>query len=336
MTARNHDRPSRTVTSVDVAREAGVSQATVARTFSSPDLVSPATRKRVEEVASRIGYVPNAIARSLKSQRTNIIGAVVPAHGEYWQSVLTEFSQCLRQQNRQLLLFSFTDASQTDRLLDSVRQYRLDGVVLASSTIGPEQLAAMSGSAFPVVVFNQPAAAGVINSVSVDNEEGMALVAEHLVATGVGSVVFVGGVSDSSTDRLRYQGAARALGRRNIACPYLSAGAFTYDAGYKAVSTLLDEQPLPDAIMVASDEIALGVLDGLANAGVDVPGDVLVTGFDGLPQAAWAGFDLTTLVQPVGELVANAVDLLLEPQAERPVEVVAHGTLRIGATTTRT
>ena len=336
MKASSDDRPARSVTSVDVAREAGVSQATVARTFSSPHRVSPSTRARVEEAANRIGYVPNAIARSLKSQRTDIIGAVVPAHGEYWQSVLTEFSQHLSQRNRQLLLFSFTDTDQVDRVLDSVRQYRLDGLVLASSTIGPTQLAAMTASTVPVVAFNQPAAAGVINSVSVDNEEGMALVADHVVTTGAESVVFVGGVSDTSTDRLRYQSAARTLGARNIACPYLAAGAYTYEAGYKAVSELLDRHELPDAIMVASDEIALGVLDGLAKAGVGVPDDVLVTGFDGLPQAAWAGFDLTTLVQPIGELVTKAVDLLLDRQGEQPVDVVAHGTLRLGATTTRT
>ena len=336
MTSRKDDPPGKSVTSVDVAREAGVSQATVARTFSSPHLVSPTTRTKVEQAANRIGYVPNAIARSLKSKRTNIIGAVVPAHGEYWQSVLTEFSQCLSQENRQLLLFSFTDVDQVDRVLDSVRQYRLDGVLLASSTIGPKQLAAMTASAVPVVAFNQPAAARVVNSVSVDNEEGMAMVAAHVAAMGATSVVFVGGIPDVSTDRLRYQGAARTLGQKGIACPYVAAGAFTYDAGYKVVSELLDRAELPDAIMVAGDEIALGVLDGLARAGVDVPGDVLVTGFDGLPQAAWAGFDLTTLVQPVGQLVTKAVEILLGPEPDHPIDVVAHGTLRIGATTTKT
>ena len=336
MASRKSKRRSGSVTSIDVAREAGVSQATVARVFSSPHLVSDATRKKVEQTATRVGYVPNAIARSLKSQRTNIIGAVVPAHGEYWQNVLTELSQHLAEHDRQLLLFSFDDGAQVDRVLDSVRQYRLDGLVLASSRIGLGQLAAMAASELPVVAFNQPAAGRVVNSVSVDNAEGMAMVAGHLVATGVRDVVFVGGLSGTSTDQLRYQGAARALGQHGLACPYIEAGAYTYDAGYKVVASILERSKLPGAIMVSSDEVALGVLDGLANAGLDVPNEVAVTGFDGLPQAGWAGFDLTTLVQPIEELVRRAGQLLLEPPTDGPIEVVASGTLRIGATTSAT
>lgn len=332
----NRNRAARAVTSVDVAREAGVSQATVARTFSSPHLVADGTRAVVERAADRIGYVPNAIARSLKSQRTNIVGAVVPAYGEYWQSVLTEFSRQLAPLDRQLLLFSFADAADVGRVLDSVHQYRLDGLVLASSNIAHTQLAGMADAAVPVVAFNQPAASNIVNSVSVDNAEGMALVADHLVSTGVESVVFVGGVSGTSTDQLRYQGAARALGRYGVACPYVEAGAFTYEAGYKIVPAIMQRSELPDAVMVASDEVALGVLDGLASAAIDVPGDTSVTGFDGLPQAGWAGYDLTTFVQPIDILVRRATELLLDPPNDGPVEVAVSGTLRIGATTSPT
>ena len=92
---RSQKQADRRVTSVDVAAESGVSQATVARVYSSPHKVAPATRDKVRAAAERLGYVPNAIARSLKSQRTNIVGAVVPAYGEYWQNVLAEFSRQL-------------------------------------------------------------------------------------------------------------------------------------------------------------------------------------------------------------------------------------------------
>ena len=131
------------VTSHDVAAEAGVSQATVTRVFSSPDLVAPDTQQRVRDAADRIGYVPNAIARSLKSQRTDIVGAVVPTQGEYWQSVLTSFSRRLAEKGKQLLLFSFADADHVVDALDAVGQYRLDGLVLASSTISQEHLVRM-------------------------------------------------------------------------------------------------------------------------------------------------------------------------------------------------
>ena len=161
--------------------------------FSSPEKVSPATREKVHSAAERLGYVPNAIARSLKSQRTNIVGAVVPAYGEYWQNVLAEFSRQLAQRSHQLLLFSFAKPEDVDGALASVAQYRLDGVILASATIGQAQLGRMQSSALPSVAFNQPAAEGLVPSVSVDNEAGMAELAQHLVDMRVGTALYIGG-----------------------------------------------------------------------------------------------------------------------------------------------
>ncbi|MEM7286550.1 MAG: LacI family DNA-binding transcriptional regulator [Actinomycetota bacterium] len=323
------------VTSVDVAAESGVSQATVARVFSSPHLVSPTTRAKVEAVAQRLGYVPNAIARSLKSQRTTISGAVVPAYGEYWQSVLTQFSRQLAEQGQQLLLFSFADSDDVDRALAAVAQYRLDGLILASATIGTDQLTRSADREVPVVAFNQPAASGLVPSVSVDNELGAAQLAEHLVEIGCRTVTYVGGVSSASTDRLRYQGATRTLADAGIALPYVEAGAYTYEAGYKAAGHFADGDTLPDAVMVGSDEVAFGFFDGLHQAGVSVPDDLLLTGFDGLPQATWAGYDLTTLVQTTDVLVAKAIELLSADSAAPPDSVVVPGTIRHGRTTRR-
>lgn len=329
----------KTVTSVDVAAESGVSQATVARSFSSPGLVSPKTQAKVFEAAERLGYVPNAIARSLKSQRTNIIGAVVPAHGEYWQSVLTATSQQLAARQQQLLLFSFAEAPEVDGVLEAMQQYRLDGLILASANIGQPQLIRTQQIGLPIVAFNQPAASGVVPSVSVDNMAGTEALANHLVAQGARTALFVGGVSSTSTDQLRYRGAAQALGASGVACPYLEAGAFTYDAGFKAAANIVEMPNRPDAVMVASDEVAFGVIDGLRMAGLEVPGDIMVTGFDGAPQASWNGYDLTTLVQTIPVLVEKAIGLLLnpaDPSSSQPADVVVPGTLRIGRTTRNT
>jgi len=246
------------VTSVDVAHRAGVSQATVARSFSSPELVSPATQERVRAAAQELGYVPDAIARSLKSRRTNMIGAVVPAHGEYWQNILTAFSRQLAQRSKQLLLFSFADPSGIDDVLATVAQYRLDGLILASASIRQPQLARVQTNAVPIVAFNQPAAAGVVPSVSVNNESGMAELAEHVVEMGCRSVLFVGGISAVSTDQQRYRGAAQALGAHGVPCAYVEAGSFSYDDGYKTAQLIVDRETTPDAIMVAGDELAFG------------------------------------------------------------------------------
>lgn len=327
----------RAATSVDVAAAAGVSQATVARCFSSPEVVAPDTRLKIEAAAERLGYVPNAIARSLKSQRTNIVGAVVPAVGEYWQNVVTYFSRRLTARGRQLLLFSFRDQAEVNETLAAVMQYRLDGLILASATIAEAHLSRMRQTGLSVVAFNHPDAAGIVPSVTVDNEAGAAELARHLADLGCASVLYVGGVAAASTDRARFRGAARTLGSTGVRCNYMEAGAFTYEAGYRAGERVGTLEELPDAIMVGSDEMAFGVLDGLRRYGLAAPADVLVTGFDGLPQASWAGYDLTTLVQPADQLAEHAVELAADatadPVLDEPPSVVVAGTLRRGLTT---
>ncbi|MEO0491916.1 MAG: LacI family DNA-binding transcriptional regulator [Actinomycetota bacterium] len=321
------------MTSIDVAAHVGMSQATVARVFSNPEKVAPATRERVEAAAAELGYVPNAIARSLKSQRTNIIAAVVPSVGEYWQSVLTAFSKQLAARRQQLLLFSFSDPAQLEHVLASLAQYRVDGVILASASIDAGRLARVGAQQLPLVAFNQPAASGVVPSVSVDNTLGMRHLAAHLVENGARRVAYVGGVASTSTDQTRYRGAAQALADDGIACPYAEAGGWDYEHGYDAARTLIEAGDLPDAVMVSGDELAFGVIDAIEDRGLRVPDDIMVTGFDGLPQAAWAGYDLTTLTQPVELLVEQAIALLLEPAPAEIADIVVAGDLRLGRTT---
>ncbi len=325
---------TRPATSTDVAVEAGVSQATVARTFSAPHLVSEATRLRVKHAATKLGYAPNAFARGLKSQQSNVVGAVVPAYGEYWQNVLSAVTRELAARERQLLLFSFTEPSEVDDVLNIVRQYRVSGLLLASASIRPDQLSAMRGQSSSTVAFNQPAAAGLVSSVSVDNEAGGRLLASHLVDQGCRTALFVGGVSEASTDQARYLGAAREMGEHGVALPYIEAGAFSYNAGYACAERIA--RLAPDAVMVGSDEVAFGVIDGLESRGIQVGEDIAVTGFDGLPQASWAGIDLTTLVQPTELLARHAAEMLTASASpNQPSDVVVHGDLRIGRTTKR-
>ena len=326
------------VTSVQVAEAAGVSQATVARTFSSPHLVADASKEKVRRAAERLGYVPNAIARSLKSQRTNIVGAVVPARSEYWQHLVAEISQQLAAQGSQLLLFTFAKPSEVGSVVESLRQYRVDGVLLASSFIDDDSLSTVASLGIPAVAFNHPEALDVSASVSVDNEEGAALLAHHLLETGHRSAAFVGGDPDTGSDRARYRGASAALRDAGIVCPYISAGSFDYEAGHSIAGELVANfgggSHLPDAFMVAGDELAFGVIDGLRAQGVQVPEDVSVTGFDGLPQASWAGFDLTTLVQPAEQLIRAALAQLIVPDSER-THVSVGGFVRVGRSTRR-
>ncbi len=158
---------SKRTTSVEVAEAAGVSQATVARTFSAPHKVSDSSRRKVMDASDQLGYVPNAIARSLKSQTTNIIGAVVPARSEYWQHLVAEISQQLAEQGLQLLLFTFAKPSEVSSVIQAVRQYRVDGVLLASSFIDHEAMVDVTSLGVPAVAFNHPEQIELSASVSI-------------------------------------------------------------------------------------------------------------------------------------------------------------------------
>jgi DNA-binding LacI/PurR family transcriptional regulator len=323
--------PDGVATIDDVASAAGVSQTTVARTFSSPDLVAPATKLRVKEAAERLAYIPNAMARTLKSQRSRIVGVVVPSQGEYYQHVLTELTRQLSAAGQQLLMFTFSSADDIDEVITSVLSYQVDGVMLASSAISVEQTQRIVSSKVHVVSFNQPAVAGLSPSVVPDNAAGMKRLAEYLVAAGHRSVIFVGGMAAAPTDKLRHQSAARTLGEHGVSCRYIEAGAYTYVAGLEASAHIISEGRLPDAAMVASDEIALGVIDGLRGSGISVPDDVSVTGFDGIPQAEWGAYDLTTISQPIAEMVRHTVDLLAGATLGSD-EIVVQGIFREGKT----
>ena len=172
---------------------------------------------------------------------------------------------------------------------------------------------------------------------TVDNEAGSAELARHLADLGCTRVLYVGGLAAASTDRARFRGAARTLASAGVACNYMEAGAFTYEAGYTTADRIGRLDRLPDAIMVGADEVAFGVLDGLRRFGITAPDDLLVTGFDGLPQANWAGYDLTTLVQPADQLAERAVELAAgddDPSDDAvPRSVVVAGTVRRGRTT---
>lgn len=312
-------RPRR-VTSTDVARAADVSQATVTRVFATPDIVAEDTAERVRATADRLGYVPNAMASTLKSRQSNLVGVLVPSGGSYYLQILDSLSRRLTSAGRQLLLLTFADEDDIDRVLETVLRYEVDGLVLASSAFGATRLAHLRTQGRTVVAYNQPEAAGIVPTVAVDNAKGMARLARLVVDRGHRDILFLGGVRRYRTDQLRFAGVVETLAEHGLPCGYLEAGAFTYAAGRVAANRVLDRGALPDAIMVASDEIAFGLIDGLRARGVRIPEDVSITGHDGLPQAAWSTFRLTTVEQPIERMVSAAVDMVttavhLNPEA---------------------
>ncbi|MDK1039791.1 MAG: LacI family DNA-binding transcriptional regulator [Actinomycetota bacterium] len=333
--SEEHQRRRR-VTSIDVARLADVSQATVSRAFTTPEIVAPDKRERIFETAAELGYVPNAIGRSLSSQSSRLIAVVVPAGSEYYQHALGALARHVVPSGYQLLLFESFESADLDVVVISIPQYHVDGVIVASSIVPVTQVQPLIGSGLPVLMFNQHVTSGDVASVSIDNEAGMRRLASLLAENGHRSVCFVGGIRDATTDRARYRGASEQLADARIPCRYVLAGDFTYEAGYAAAEEIAAFAVRPDAAMAASDAIAIGLIDGLRARGISVPGDISVTGFDGLPQSAWKAYDLTTIVQPMQELARLAVETLVDQiendKPTTPPQQLLEGHLQIRGT----
>jgi DNA-binding LacI/PurR family transcriptional regulator len=321
----------RRVTSSDVARLANVSQSAVSRTFNENGKVSAETRAKVLAAAHSLGYTPNVIARSLSTQRTNIIGLVMAdITNPFYPNVLEKFTQRLREMGQQVLLTVPSDED-TDALLPSLLQYQVDAVIITSATLSNEMARSLAQQGRPVILFNRYVPNAGVSAVCCDNVEGGRLVANLLLDTGHKRVAYIAGKPNTSTNIDREKGFTDRLRERGVTEWLREQGEFTYESGYEATCRLLRGEAPPSAIFCANDIMALGALDAArAACGKRVPEEVSIIGFDDIPTAAWPAYNLTTIRQPVNRMISATLELLKErldnPQAE-PVLKLLPGAL---------
>jgi DNA-binding LacI/PurR family transcriptional regulator len=318
-------RLSRQVSQRDVAREAGVSQATVSRVLTSEERVSEEKQERVWRAARELGYRPNAIARSLVRQSTRMVGLVVtPFFNPYYSRVIAGFTSELQERGFWTMLLNVDDQNSVEETLPEALRYQLDGVILASATLSSRLADECAQSGTPVVLFNRYVLDAEVHSVCCDNVAGGAMVAKALIDGGHERYAYVSGVQETSTDRDRMRGFAEELASRGYRLAYHEVGSDTYESGAEVARRLLQRDEPPDAVFCATDLMALGVLDvARCELGLNVPRDVSIVGFDDIPMAAWRGCSLTTVRQPVDEMVPAAVEIMLKAVEKPGREVVA-------------
>lgn len=303
------------VTSIDVARLANVSQSAVSRTFTPGASVSEATRDKVMEAARKLGYRPNAHARSLTTKRSRIIGLVL-SHLEnlFYPLALEKLARRMQDDGYHVLLF-VADHESSDDLVQEILQYHVDGIVLAATTLSSGLAQRCADAAIPVVLFNRVMAPGMpspVSSVRSDNMAGGRTVARHLAEAGHRRIAYIAGQEESSTNLERERGFREGLAERGLRIWARGVGNFDYEQA-RSVTRELFARPAdrPDAVFVASDHMAFAVMDTLRfELGLRVPEDVAVVGFDNVPQAAWPSYALTTVEQPLGPMVEATADLL--------------------------
>lgn len=300
------------VTIHDVAQAAGVSIATASRALSGRRKVSPASERAVLDASERLGYRANTVARSLRLKATATVGMVVPRiSNPYFPRLVEAVERELSTRGLELLLCD----SQNDPAVEAARvgallDRRVDGLVFVScDSVRSADTLAWSMGQVPVVQMDRFVAGQGIDFVGTDNEAGIALVMEHLRATGRSSFAFVSSETIDSTARLRLDSYLREVDGAPDPTRVL-LGDYSVEWGREAARRLVQSGPLPDAIVCGADVVALGVNAALAELGVDVPGEVAVTGFDDISFASLSSPALTTLRQPADEIGACAVELL--------------------------
>ncbi|WP_202614703.1 LacI family DNA-binding transcriptional regulator [Elioraea sp. Yellowstone] len=312
-------RARRWVTSADVARAAGVSRAAVSRAFTPGASVAPETRRRILAAAKAVGYRPNALARSLNTRRSGIVGVVITEIANpFYARLLEALGGALQARGLLPLVAVAPDPQATDDLLAHLLSYQVDGVVVASAMLSSGIAARCAAARTPVVLVDRRADAKGPQAalVGADNLGGGRLVADLLAAAGHSRPAFLAGIEATSTSDERERGFTQGLAAQGLVLAAREVGRFTYAGGLEAAQRLLARADRPDAVFCANDEMALGVIDAARTRfGLDIPRDLSVVGFDDTPSAGLAAYRLTTVAQDVAALAQAAVAALEDPAA---------------------
>lgn len=329
------------VTSIDVARLAGVSRSAVSRVFTPGASVSAHTAEKVRDAAEKLGYRPNVLARSLITGRSRMIGLVVAYLDNYfYPEALEKLSNALQAEGYHVLIFMASQtAGNIDTVLEEILDYQVDGIIMASVALSSELTARCQAAGVPVMLFNRAQDDAGISAVTSDNRAGGRAVARFLLDGGHKRFGHVAGWEGASTQRDREQGFADGLRDAGIDRYDREVGNFQIDEARAAARRMFDRADRPDAVFAANDHMAFAVMDVLRyELGLSVPGDVSVVGFDDVPPASWPAYDLTTVRQRANLMVERTVATLLKmieqpgARAEQhvlPAPLVVRGSARI-------
>jgi DNA-binding LacI/PurR family transcriptional regulator len=297
----------------DVAREAGVSRALVSLVMRGRSNVSDERRRRVQEAAARLGYRPNAMARSLASQRTRTVGVILDdLANPFFAEIAGGIEQLASELGYQLLLGSGGRQARRERAaLATLLEYRVDGIILVSPRMPTPEIAAAAFEA-PLVIVGRRIRSVAADCVLINEAHGTELVLSHLAGLGHTEIVHVDGGSGAGGPQRRAAYLRGMRARRLGSRARVISGDFTEEAGVSAAQLLLAEDELPTAVFAANDMVAAGLLSGFDRAGVDVPGEISIVGYDNIAIAHLAHVSLTTVDQPRVEMGALALELLLD------------------------
>jgi LacI family transcriptional regulator len=312
----------------EVARKAGVAAITVSRVINRSGYVSEETRQRVEQAIAELDYVPNVLARGLRSSRTHTLGLLVTdITNAFWTTVARGAEDAAMRSGYSVFLCNTDEsASKQEQYLRALLSHRVEGVIIAPASSDRGALAALERARLPFVIVDRRVPGVDADLVLGDSLGGARMLVEHLLARGHRRIAHIGGPAGVSTADDREQGYREALMAAGIeADPDLvQRGDYKLESGCRLMRELLERSPLPTAVFAANNVLAVGALAALHEQGLRVPEDVALACFDDLPQASLIDPFLTVAAQPAYDLGATALRLLLARLADphRPPETV--------------
>lgn len=307
----------------DVAREAGVSVATVSYVVNGTKKVSAEVEARVLEAAHKLNYRPNAAARSLRKSEARILGyeLPLPETGDI-SSFMQRFAYGLTTHAAEAGYHIISFAAVGEDIVQTYRQMilagRVDGFIVAGTNWHDDRIQFLMKQGFPFVSFGRTAIEKPYSYVDVDGYDGLQQVVNHLVELGHENIAFIGWPKDSFSGDNREQGYLDALDAAGVAAPAIERSSNTIEGGYAAARKLITNHPDITAIACVSDVIAIGAVRYLSRHGYHVGQDIAVTGFDDIPLAQYVTPPLTTVTQPLDEVVFQLIDVLTHKIEEDP------------------
>ena len=304
----------RKVTSIDVAREAGVSQSAVSRAFTPGASVAEGTREKVHQAAVRLGYRPNAIARSLITRRSHMIGmAVSYLDNHFYPELVQGISDHCQKRGYHILLFTAGEGYAANQELQRALDYQIDGLVLASVSLSSEIADRCHAAGIPVVMVNRVSDAPTASKVTGANEHGGRTIAHFLAKAGHTRIAYLAGLEETSTNRDRETGFMAGLAEVGASLHARTVGNYNAEQSARAVTEMMQGSAPPDAIFCANDHMAIAVMDALREGlGLSVPQDVSIVGFDDVGPAQWPTYSITSFSQPVDAMIEATSETLFE------------------------
>jgi DNA-binding LacI/PurR family transcriptional regulator len=324
------DRDTRRPTQRDVARVAGVSQATVSRFFSEQGYVASETVELIREAAGALSYEVDPLARSLVKGESDIYALVIGTlTNPFYPFALERLTSKIRSQGREVLLFNAAREQDLDALLPVVLKYRVRGVLILTADLSSRLALELDRRNIPAVLFNRYNRVGTVHSVVCDNVEGGRRVADEFLNAGHRKIGYLGGTTGTSTNHDRRKGLVDRLSERGMDPLFTIEREFTHGWGWEAAASIARDHPDTEAVFCGDDAIAMGLMDGLRE--LDLLRDrapFSIVGFDDIPSAAWPAYALSTIRQPVDKMIDLALTVLEDGTAEKKINLLSGDLIR--------